>query len=86
MIRTEYINGIKNVLKSTSPNAEVLLYGSQVRGDTRQDSDIDLLILLDRDNISYSERVKITEPLYQLELNDDYVVSISPLVNDKKTN
>lgn len=40
---------IKKSVLATDPNATVILYGSYARGDYREDSDIDLLILLNKD-------------------------------------
>jgi len=49
MNRTEVINSIKKVAHDTLPkNSTLLLYGSRARGDNREDSDWDLLVLLDK--------------------------------------
>jgi predicted nucleotidyltransferase len=84
MNRSGYIEQIKNVIKQTVPEAEVILYGSEARGDTHADSDIDLLILINKDNLTYNETVAITNPLYELELQGDCKVNISPLVYTRK--
>lgn len=65
-----------------APEAEIILYGSQARGDAGPDSDIDLLILVDKEKLSYQDVVAITYPLYDLELTENVV--ISPLVYTKK--
>jgi predicted nucleotidyltransferase len=84
MDRKQYIEQIKTVMKQVAPEAEVILYGSAARGESRPDSDIDLLILIDKDDLTYNEIVAITDPLYELELQGDCSIFISPKVYTRK--
>jgi predicted nucleotidyltransferase len=84
MNRPAYIEQIKSVINKVAPASEVILYGSEARGEAQEDSDIDLLILVDKDKLSYQEIVDITGPLYDLELQNNCSVSISPLVYTRK--
>ena len=65
-----------------APDAKVIMYGSEARGDARQDSDIGLLILVDKDRLSYEEITKITYPLYDIEFASG--IQINPLVRTRK--
>ena len=50
--KNHIIQLIKSSVLATEPNATVVLYGSYARGDNREDSDIDLLILVDNDTVT----------------------------------
>lgn len=82
MNRTDLINRLRLMIKGISPDAQAILYGSEARGEARTGSDIDLLILLDKDNISPKEEDKITAPIYDLEIETGTV--ISPVVMTRK--
>ncbi len=81
MRRTETIAKIKSTVHAGDPTATVILYGSQARDEARDDSDIDVLILVDGDHISYRDKVKIMDPLFDLEIDER--VPISPMVYTK---
>ena len=56
MNKQEMIHDLQKVGKRVlPPNSSLLLYGSQARGDAREDSDWDLLILLDKQELEASD-------------------------------
>jgi len=74
--KTKYIvHLIKNYINSIDPTADVILYGSRARGDERQDSDWDILILTNYAADLETER-KFRNKLYDLELETGEAFSV----------
>jgi uncharacterized protein len=55
MNRNEIVYDIKRTVKELSPGAELILYGSEARGESGPDSDIDVLILVDKESLSFKD-------------------------------
>ena len=70
-------------MATTAPGVRLIVYGSYARGVYREDSDIDLIVLLDTEKISYEQEKSITYPLYDIKF--DTGVLISPMVYPQKT-
>ena len=76
-IATELLGKIKQSIVATDPAATLILYGSRARGDNRPDSDIDLLILLDKEKVTIEDRKRIGNPIYRLELDCEIDISLA---------
>lgn len=77
---------IKQLVNLAEPSATVILYGSYARGQENEQSDIDVLILVDNEKITYNDEQRIKYPLYDLEFETGKI--ISPLIlsrNDWET-
>lgn len=82
MAINEIINRVKNSVRLVMPDATVILYGSFARGDNKPDSDIDLLILLNKPEVTRDDEKKVKYPLYEIEFDTGTI--ISPLVLSKQ--
>ena len=62
---------------------QIYLYGSYARGDFREDSDIDIMILTDlSDEEILESRDKIYELAYDIEEKYDFEIYLSPLIKN----
>lgn len=67
MKKEEILQSIKDTIKQVMPvGTRVILFGSQARGDAREDSDWDILILLDKDKLENSDHDNYSYPLFEL--------------------
>lgn len=66
---------IKETVLKTEPGVSVILYGSFARGDNHDDSDIDVLLLVDRDTITTQDKNRLTTPLYRLGIHTGTFIS-----------
>lgn len=77
----EFIKGVKDILGDRAKN--IILYGSYARGDYNESSDIDIMILTDlNDNEIIEYRNKIWEYAYDIEWDNNFDITLSPLVKN----
>ena len=83
MTNQEIINKIRETLSPFIEGAKYILYGSRARGDYHSDSDVDLMIILPdsyKGKKFADTQYEITERLYDLELQWNMAVEISPVI------
>ena len=73
--RQSILMKIKKLIEDKDSSAEVWLYGSRARGNSKHDSDWDLLILLNRDMVTSELEQEITNPLFDLEFETGEIIS-----------
>lgn len=79
--KSEILNRIKETVLKIDEAAEVLLFGSQARGEAGVESDWDLLILVPHP-ADLKEEQKFRHKLIEIEL--EYGVAISTMVKSKE--
>jgi predicted nucleotidyltransferase len=82
MKRLAFLSHIKEIVVSQDPSAKVYLFGSRSRATAKKGSDWDILILLNKPEISSDLEKKITSPLYDLEFETGEI--ISPIIYSEK--
>jgi predicted nucleotidyltransferase len=68
------ISKVKSAIKSIDPQAKVILFGSRARGDEKQSSDWDFLILASKE-ATEKYKNEITASLIDTELEAEQVIS-----------
>ena len=76
----EFLEAIKQVVLSFDEKAEVILYGSRVRGDYREDSDWDVLVLTDA-VLGMEDENNMRDKIFELELK--YTQPVSTIIVDR---
>jgi len=83
----QIINEIKNVLTTEYGELiqSIVLFGSRAKGNATQDSDYDLLVILNRD-IDWKFEKQLSKTFYRIELEKDiftdpHYISVNQLSN-----
>jgi predicted nucleotidyltransferase len=82
--RKEYIlHSIKKTIEQIMPQGtKAILFGSQARGDSHEDSDWDILILLNKDKLEEKDHDDFAYPLFELGWGID--AKIHPIIYTMK--
>lgn len=81
MDQNEFLNKIKTQVLKEDENASLILFGSRARGDHKEDSDWDVLIITDKEADARLKR-KIYEDIYDIEL--EYMQPVSTIIFGKE--
>lgn len=66
---------IKKAVTEKDTTAQVILFGSKARGTDNVESDWDVLVLLDKPNVTFKDEQKIRHRLYDIELEIEEPIS-----------
>jgi predicted nucleotidyltransferase len=85
MIIDEILNELIMSLKVSNPY-KIILFGSYAKGEATEDSDIDLMVILDNNNISKTYEERMNKKLYirKLVREINYKIALDILVYSKE--
>ncbi len=81
MSTKDFLSKIKSAVKSVDEEAELILFGSRARGDHKEDSDWDILILTKK-QVDVQFKNNILDKVYDLEL--EHAQAISTMIVDRQ--
>ena len=73
--KEDMIKAMRNVLNGIDPTVQAILFGSRARGDAEEDSDWDVLVLIDKPHVSLSDYDKYSYPLRELGWDMDEIIN-----------
>ena len=77
-MNTQIFNEIQILKRQILPNEKVILFGSQARGDAREDSDWDLLVLLNKGKKAFEDEDTYGYPFDKIGWN--YGVAVNAIL------
>ncbi len=75
MNKATFKKRIKTAVREQESEAKVILFGSRARNEARSDSDWDILVLLDRKDVTLKDEQKIRHLLFDIELETGESIS-----------
>lgn len=77
----QIFNEIQSLKRQILPDERLILFGSQARGDAREGSDWDLLVLVNSNSINLDDEIKYANPF--VKLGWGYDIDLNVLVYAK---
>jgi predicted nucleotidyltransferase len=84
MISEQTILQAAQLLGEAAKPAKVILFGSYARGDAREDSDLDFLVIEPELNDKFSEMVRLRQVLRPLKVAADVLVYSQAEINQQE--
>jgi predicted nucleotidyltransferase len=84
MLLQNILEEVKDALQKLYKDnlVEIILYGSYARNDFNENSDVDLLVVLNKLNSAGKEIDNIVDAIYDINLKYNTLISVVPISND----
>ena len=76
--RVQIINLIRNTIRQAEPTAQIILYGSRARGDAHENSDWDVLAIIDKPRLSLQDRSSLQYTIWDKGLDLGEEINVFP--------
>ena len=73
-VQTQIDRMVQRIVRKFRPE-QVILFGSQARGDAGSDSDVDLLVVMDFEGSAFEKAVEVREALHSILVPKDIIVA-----------
>ena len=75
-VREKLFDGVKAIMGGIAPlKGKAILFGSRARGDAKETSDWDILVLLDKERITSDDMDEISYPIHEIGWTIDEMVN-----------
>lgn len=71
------LDAVKSEIRAIAgEDARLIIYGSYARSEEREDSDVDLMVVLPDEKADFEIKNKVRDTIYDIGFDNDFVISV----------